>query len=53
MDQRPGTVAEIVTDTNRQLVDDVEDSGRFMTLFFADIDCWLSLAVQLGLNGFK
>lgn len=35
---RPGTVAEIVTDTNRQLVEDVEDSGRFMTLFFADID---------------
>ena len=35
---QPGTVAEIVTDTNRQLAEDVEDSGRFMTLFFADID---------------
>ncbi len=35
---RPGRIAEIVTDTNRQLARDVEDSGRFMTLFYADID---------------
>ena len=35
---RPGSIAEIVTDTNRQLAGDVEDSGRFMTLFYAEID---------------
>jgi sigma-B regulation protein RsbU (phosphoserine phosphatase) len=35
---RPGSIAEIVTDTNRQLAADVQDSGRFMTLFYADID---------------
>ena len=35
---RPGSIAEIVTDTNRQLAGDVQDSGRFMTLFYADID---------------
>jgi len=34
----PGTPAEIMADTNRQLVKDVENSGRFMTLFYADID---------------
>ncbi len=35
---RSGSIAEIVTDTNRQLTADVEDSGRFMTLFYAEID---------------
>ena len=35
---QPGTVADIVNDTNRQLVEDVEESGRFMTLFFTEID---------------
>jgi serine phosphatase RsbU (regulator of sigma subunit) len=35
---RPGSIAEIVTDTNRQLAADVEDSGRFMTLFYTEID---------------
>jgi sigma-B regulation protein RsbU (phosphoserine phosphatase) len=35
---RTGSIAEIVTDTNRQLARDVEDSARFMTLFYADID---------------
>lgn len=35
---RPGSIAEIVTDTNRQLAEDVQDSGRFMTLFYANID---------------
>ena len=35
---RPGSIAEIVTDTNRQLARDVQDSGRFMTLFYAEID---------------
>ena len=36
--ERTGSIAEIVTDTNRQLAADVEDSGRFMTLFSAEID---------------
>jgi len=36
--ERTGSIAEIVTDTNRQLAADVEDSGRFMTLFYAEID---------------
>ena len=35
---RPGSIAEIVTDTNRQLTADVEDSGRFMTLFYTEIN---------------
>jgi len=35
---RPGSIAEIVTDTNRQLAADVEESGRFMTLFYTDVD---------------
>ena len=35
---RSGSIAEIVTDTNRQLARDVQDSGRFMTLFYAEID---------------
>jgi serine phosphatase RsbU (regulator of sigma subunit) len=35
---RLGSVAEIVSDVNRQLFGDVESSGRFMTLFYADID---------------
>jgi phosphoserine phosphatase RsbU/P len=35
---QPGSAAEIVTDMNRYLVEDVIDSGRFMTLFFLSID---------------
>jgi len=35
---RAGTLNQIVTDVNRQLSRDVEDSGRFMTLFFCEID---------------
>ena len=35
---RTGSIAEIITDTNRQLAADVKDSGRFMTLFYAEID---------------
>jgi len=35
---RTGTLNQIVTDVNRQLSRDVEDSGRFMTLFFCEID---------------
>ena len=34
----PGSLSEIVSDVNRQLARDVEDSGRFMTLFYAVID---------------
>ena len=34
----PGSLSEITTDVNRQLSKDVEESGRFMTLFFAEID---------------
>jgi sigma-B regulation protein RsbU (phosphoserine phosphatase) len=30
----PGSSARIITDVNRQLVSDVEDSGQFMTMFF-------------------
>jgi sigma-B regulation protein RsbU (phosphoserine phosphatase) len=30
----PGSIANIVSDVNRQLAQDVEDSGQFMTMFF-------------------
>jgi sigma-B regulation protein RsbU (phosphoserine phosphatase) len=30
----PGSTAKIITDVNRQLIQDVEDSGQFMTMFF-------------------
>jgi serine phosphatase RsbU (regulator of sigma subunit) len=35
---RLGSVSEIASDVNRQLFKDVEDSGRFMTMFYAEID---------------
>ncbi|MGD9331075.1 MAG: SpoIIE family protein phosphatase [Desulfobacterales bacterium] len=35
---QPGSTAQIVTDMNRYLVEDVLDSGRFMTLFFLSLD---------------
>jgi len=35
---RPGTLNQIMADVNRQLSEDVQDSGRFMTLFFCEID---------------
>ncbi len=35
---RPGSPADIVSDVNRLLCRDVEDTGRFMTLFLAEID---------------
>ncbi|MBW1697552.1 MAG: PP2C family protein-serine/threonine phosphatase [Deltaproteobacteria bacterium] len=44
----PGSLTEIVSDVNRQLYRDVEDSARFMTLFYTTIDskdksiCWIS-----------
>jgi sigma-B regulation protein RsbU (phosphoserine phosphatase) len=34
----PGSIAQIVSDVNCQLVRDVEDSGQFMTLFYLTID---------------
>jgi len=34
----PGSIGDIVSDVNRQLVDDVEDSGQFMTMFYLIID---------------
>lgn len=33
-----GSIAQIVSDVNRQLTLDVEESGRFMTLFYSEID---------------
>ncbi len=35
---KPGNLNQIIADVNRQLSRDVEDSGRFMTLFFCEID---------------
>jgi sigma-B regulation protein RsbU (phosphoserine phosphatase) len=34
----PGSTAKIIYDVNRQLVEDVEDSGQFMTMFFLALD---------------
>jgi sigma-B regulation protein RsbU (phosphoserine phosphatase) len=34
----PGSSAKIISDVNRQLVQDVEDSGQFMTMFFLTLD---------------
>ena len=34
----PGSTAKIISDVNRQLVKDVENSGQFMTLFFLALD---------------
>jgi sigma-B regulation protein RsbU (phosphoserine phosphatase) len=35
---RSGSIAEVVSDVNRQLARDVEETGRFMTLFYLLID---------------
>jgi len=35
---QPGSIGQIVSDVNRQLTADVEESGRFMTLFYSEID---------------
>jgi len=35
---RSGSIVEVVSDVNRQLTRDVEESGRFMTLFYLLID---------------
>ena len=34
----PGSTAKIISDVNRHLVKDVEDSGQFMTMFFLVLD---------------
>jgi sigma-B regulation protein RsbU (phosphoserine phosphatase) len=34
----PGKISDVVSDVNRLLVEDVADSGSFMTLFFLSID---------------
>lgn len=34
----PGDIAEVVGDVNRQLAVDIEETGRFMSLFACDID---------------
>jgi len=42
-----GSIARVVTDVNRQLTRDVEETGRFITLFYLQIDmdrrtvCWV------------
>ncbi len=33
-----GNIAKIISDVNRQLAQDVEDSGQFMTMFFLTLD---------------
>jgi serine phosphatase RsbU (regulator of sigma subunit) len=35
---KPGTIAGIVSDVNKQLTRDIEISNRFMTLFYSEID---------------
>ncbi len=34
----PGSIANIISDLNYQLVQDVKDSGQFMTMFYLSID---------------
>ncbi|MBW1695273.1 MAG: SpoIIE family protein phosphatase [Deltaproteobacteria bacterium] len=34
----PGAIKHVVTDVNRQLTEDIEESGQFMTLFYCEID---------------
>ena len=35
---KPGSIADIVSDVNRQLTRDIEMTDRFMTLFYSEID---------------
>jgi len=35
---QPGSIREIVADVNRQLTEDTEESGQFMTLFYSEIN---------------
>jgi sigma-B regulation protein RsbU (phosphoserine phosphatase) len=34
----PGSISQVMSDVNRQLSRDVEDSGQFMTLFYGELD---------------
>ena len=34
----PGSICEVITDVNRELAEDVGDSGQFMTLFYLVVD---------------
>lgn len=34
----PGSISQIISDVNRQLSGDIEDSGQFVTLYFLSID---------------
>lgn len=34
----PGSIADVITDVNRQISLDVEETGQFLTLFFCTID---------------
>jgi serine phosphatase RsbU (regulator of sigma subunit) len=34
----PGNITRIISDVNRQLAQDIEDSGQFMTMFFLALD---------------
>jgi sigma-B regulation protein RsbU (phosphoserine phosphatase) len=34
----PGSIGDIISDVNRQMVKDVEDSGQFITMFYLTID---------------
>ena len=35
---QPGSIAQILSEVNQHLADDIVDSGRFMTLFYLNID---------------
>jgi serine phosphatase RsbU (regulator of sigma subunit) len=35
---KPGSIANVVSDVNRQLTRDVEMSNRFMTMFYSEVD---------------
>ena len=35
---QPGPIEEVIGDVNRDLSRDMKDTGRFITLFFVEID---------------
>ena len=35
---QPGSIAQILSEVNQHLADDINDTGRFMTMFFLNID---------------
>jgi sigma-B regulation protein RsbU (phosphoserine phosphatase) len=36
--RQPGSIADVIADINRLVVDDTSETGQFMTLFYAEID---------------